>query len=59
MRAQCLADVSYDVKLNLPRGEWYTGSVTVNFMVKQAPAHDVFFDFRGVKIDNYFINDAA
>lgn len=56
VRAKCLTDVSYDVKLNLPRGEWYSGHITVNFMVKEAPTHDIFLDYRGIMIDNYCVN---
>lgn len=32
-RAQCFADVSYDVKLNLPRGDWFSGCLDVTFRV--------------------------
>ena len=28
-RAQCFSDVSYDVKLNLPRGDWFSGTVDI------------------------------
>lgn len=37
VRAQCISEVSYDVKLNLPRGEWYSGCVDVSFKVLKAP----------------------
>ena len=33
-RASSFADVSYDVKLNLPRGDWFSGCVDVSFTVK-------------------------
>ena len=56
MRAKCLTDVSYDVKLNLPRGDWYSGTITVSFIVKEAPSHDIFLDFRGIMIDNFLVN---
>ena len=34
VRAQCFSDVSYDVKLNIPRGEWYSGYIEISFNVK-------------------------
>ena len=59
VRAKCLEQVSYSVKLNLPRGDWYSGTVTARFTVKEAPMHDIFFDFRGIMIDNYAVNGQA
>ena len=58
-RAQCFSEVRYDVKLNLPRGQWFTGCVEVSFKVSEIPSKDVFFDFRGIKIAEYHINDVA
>ena len=58
-RAKCFADVAYDVKLNLPRGDWYSGCVEISFNLKQAPANELWFDFRGIKIAEYKINDEA
>ena len=55
-KAQCFSDVSYDVKLNLPRGGWYSGCVIAKFKVNKLPAKDLFLDFRGIKIANYEIN---
>ena len=58
-RAKCFADLHYEVRLNLPRGEWYTGSIVVSFKVKEVPSRDLWLDFRGVKIDNYSVNGEA
>ena len=58
-RAQCFKDVSYDVKLNLPRGDWFTGSTEIKFTVKETPNTNLFFDFRGIKIAEYSINGQA
>ena len=56
VRAQCFSNVSYDVKLNLPRGDWFTGCVEIKLNVNKAPSNDLFFDFRGIKIAEYAIN---
>ena len=32
-RSQCLSEVSYDLTLNLPRGEFYSGMITIAFKV--------------------------
>ena len=58
-RAQCLSDVSYHVRLNLPRGDWYSGCFKTDFKVNEAPTTDLFFDFRGIKIAQYSINGVA
>jgi len=58
VRTKCFTDVSYDVRLNLPRGDWYSGSVDVSFKVTELPANDCFLDFRGIKIADYVLNDA-
>jgi hypothetical protein len=55
-RAQLITDVSYDVKLLLPKGEWITGSCRVEFTVKQMPTTDMHIDFRGISIGNYKVN---
>ena len=49
-RAQCFSNISYDVKLNLPRGEWFSGTVDIQFNISQVPSMDLFLDFRGIKI---------
>ena len=56
IRAQCFSEVSYDVRLKLPRGEWYSGCVDVTFKVNKVAPTDLFLDFRGVKIADYTIN---
>jgi len=56
VRAQCFTNVSYDVKLNLPRGDWFSGCVDIKLNLKKAPTTDLFFDFRGIKIAEYVIN---
>ena len=48
--------MSYDVKLNLARGEYYSGLVTARFLVKSLPSRDIFIDFRGSKIDELSVN---
>ena len=59
IRAKCLKDVSYDVKLNLPRGDYFSGCVDVRFTVTQLPTNDTWLDFRGLKITEYQINGEA
>jgi len=49
-REKHISDVAYHVDLSLPKGEWYTGKITVTFMLKQKPSQDLFLDYRGVKI---------
>ena len=56
VRAECFSDVSYDIKLNMPRGEWFTGCADIKFKVNKMPTTDLFFDFRGIKIAEYAIN---
>ena len=56
LRAESFAEVSYDVKLNMPKGDWYSGCVVASFKVNKIPANDLFFDFRGIKIAEYQIN---
>ena len=57
-RAKCFSDVSYDVRLNLPKGDWYSGSVDISFKVSELPVTDCFIDFRGIKIADYELNGA-
>jgi len=57
VRDKCFSDVSYDVALNLPRGDWYSGCVDVSFKVTELPTTDCFLDFRGIQIAQYVIND--
>ena len=56
VRAECFSDVSYDIKLNLPRGDWFSGCADIKFKVNKMPTTDLFFDFRGIKIAEYAIN---
>ena len=58
VRAKCFSEVRYDVRLNMPRGEWYSGEVDVFFTVNELPSTDCFLDFRGVKIGDCRLNDS-
>ena len=58
VRTQCLSEVSYDLTLNLPRGEFYSGMILITFKVNQLPQNDdVSIDFRGMNIAEFLIND--
>jgi len=57
LRFDTVADVSYKVDLQLPKGEWYTGSVQIEFNCKKIPTDDFFLDFRGIKVANLKINE--
>lgn len=48
--------MAYDVKLNLPRGDYYSGCVQISFKVNSLPDRNLFVDFRGSKIDLYTVN---
>jgi len=50
MRFEAVTNVSYDVDLVLPKGEWYAGRVAVSFTLKSMPASELYLDFRGVKV---------
>ena len=53
VRSKSFSDVSYEVNLNMPRGDWYSGCVDVSFRVAELPTIECFFDFRGIKIAGY------
>jgi len=55
-RARHISDVAYDVKLNLPRGDHYSGCVQISFKVNSLSDRNLFIDFRGSKIDLYAVN---
>lgn len=55
-RARHISDVAYDVKLNLPRGEHYSGCVQISFKVNSLSDRNLFIDFKGSKIDLYAVN---
>lgn len=55
-RERFISDVSYQVDLTLPKGEWYAGNIGVSFTLKQLPTQELFLDFRGVKIGHLTIN---
>jgi hypothetical protein len=52
-RDKLIADVTYQVDLSLPKGDWYGGKVTVNFELLDKPTQELFIDFRGIKIGHY------
>ena len=42
----------------VPKGDWYTGRVTIDFKLIEKPTgSDLFLDFRGVKIGALEVND--
>ena len=50
-RTRCFSDVKYDLTLNLPRGDYYSGKVIITFKVNLIPQNDdVSIDFRGLNI---------
>ena len=56
-RAKYISDVNYTVELTLPKGDWYSGCVSVNFkMSSNLPKNDLFLDFRGYAIGNCTVN---
>ena len=56
-RTRCFSDVKYDLTLNLPRGDYYSGKVIITFRVNQIPHNDdVQIDFRGLNIFEFKIN---
>ena len=58
-RTRCFSDVKYDLTLNLPRGDYYSGKVIITFRVNQIPHNDdVQIDFRGLNIHEFKINGA-
>jgi hypothetical protein len=56
MRFEAITNVSYDVDLVLPKGEWYGGKVVVFFTLKSMPTSELFLDFRGVKVGQLDVN---
>ena len=59
MRTKCLSEVNYDLMLNLPRGEYFSGCIEITFTVLDSlPNHlsSIPIDFRGIKIANLEIN---
>mmetsp|Transcript_9867 Transcript_9867/g.16598 ORF Transcript_9867/g.16598 Transcript_9867/m.16598 type:complete len:90 (-) Transcript_9867:845-1114(-) len=60
-RKQHLDNVSYDVSLSLPKGQFYYGTVAVHFDLLKMPsqAKPVYLDFRGVQIGSFKINGVA
>jgi hypothetical protein len=56
-RTKCLSDVSYDLTLNLPRGEYYSGKICITFRVNSVPdGDDLQIDFRGIAISEFKLN---
>lgn len=57
-RDKLLEDVSYDVRVALPKGKAFFGQVVATFNVKEMPAEDrpLFMDFYGIHIENLEIN---
>ena len=60
VRSQYLSDVSYDVKLNMARGDWFSGCATLTFKLLAMPspehATQIFIDCCATKIDKLSIN---
>ena len=50
LRHKCVANVAYTVDLLLPKGDWYTGKVTVTFDLVCIPERELALDFRGMKL---------
>jgi hypothetical protein len=40
----------------LPKGEWYSGFIQIEFTCKKLPTADFYLDFRGIKVGNLKIN---
>lgn len=56
-RTRCFSQVSYDLTLNLPRGDYYSGKIVITFRVNKLPHNDdVSIDFRGLYISEFQIN---
>jgi len=49
-RKACIDEVSYEVELVLPKGDWFGGKVKIDFKLTEQPQQELFLDFRGVKI---------
>ena len=51
LRTNCLTDISYDLKLNLSRGEYFSGYIQITFKVLSLPqVASIPIDFRGIKV---------
>jgi len=50
LRHKCVTNVAYTVDLIIPKGEWYTGKVTVSFDLVLMPDRELTLDFRGVRL---------
>lgn len=56
-RTKCFSDVSYDLTLNLPRGEYFSGKISITFKVDSLPEDDdLQIDFRGIAISEFKLN---
>lgn len=56
MRDNTVTNVAYKVDLSLPKGEWYSGFIQIEFTCKKMPTADFYLDFRGIKVGNLKIN---
>jgi hypothetical protein len=56
MRGACISDVHYDVFLNMPKGDWFSGRVQVNFKLLKVPEQELWLDFWGAKVANMTVN---
>lgn len=56
MRHEHISNVSYKVDLSLPKGEWFSGFVQIEFDCQKVPTADFWLDFRGIKVGNLKIN---
>ena len=57
VRSRCLSNVRYDLKLNLPQGQRFSGSIEISFGVTMTPPVDLLIDFSGLEVREYTVND--
>lgn len=55
-RAAIVENVSYDVTLAVPKGEFFFGNVQAKFDLKELPSKPLPLDFKGLKLTNLSIN---
>ena len=63
MRSKFISDVNYDLKLNLPRGTYFSGYIEITFTVLRnnlmTQIEYIPVDFRGIRIASLEVNGAA
>jgi hypothetical protein len=55
-RKSVVQNVSYDVSLSMPKGEFYSGKIEINIDLNKIPTKPLYLDFRGLLISNFKIN---